>query len=686
MSIARTARAGEWIVGLLVLAGLARTASSAQESRLPATAPAAGERAAPAAAAGGQVYGCDIHDAADADTGAAPAIHIVGARNGTFSGKVVVASGRVAKAVAGELKSASGEIRRAEQGQAVIPASAIQVRYAAPGGTRGPSHISTRGNDLLLESPPGESPAGKAPVWVTVKVPKDARPGAYAGQLTVGSTSVSVKLDVRDWTLPDPQDYRTWVDLVESPDTLAVEYNVPLWSQKHWDLIARSLQLMADTGSRVICIPLIARTNFGNAESMVRWVRKDANVYEYDFSILDRYLDVVEKNLGTPKITQVYAWECYLLPPRGAATAPVEVKGSEGSYEWIRDTATNAKLALQGKGPPVTVVDPATGKTETVYLPRYEDTAAKALWRPVWEGVRSRLAKRGWEKTMMVGNSSDLWPSKEEVAALNDLSGGAPWTDCSHNLTTIKSGVGLGKVQGIADWGYAGTALEWQFNLNPAKGGQHYGWKLPELNVQYWRFQMFNAVGTYSTYVFVRHAAEQMITANKRGVGHIGADFWPCIKDKKGQYAGTVTDRYPESYWRSLHIMAWLLGPGPAGPVGTPRLEVFREGLQECEARIAIEIALSNETLKARLGADLARRAQDCLDGRLVSIWKGMGIAEADLQVGYMSHYRQWYEGIGKRADPGAGAKWFLASGWQERSAMLYDLAGEVERKLAEKQ
>jgi hypothetical protein len=31
------------------------------------------------------------------------------------------------------------------------------------------------------------------------------------------------------------------------------------------------------------------------------------------------------------------------------------------------------------------------------------------------------------------------------------------------------------------------------------------------------------------------------------------------------------------------------------------------------------------------------------------------------------------------------GYKWFLGSGWQERSEKLYTLAGEVARKLAEK-
>ena len=63
-------------------------------------------------------------------------------------------------------------------------------------------------------------------VWVTVKVPKDAKPGAYSGPVTIEAkdekpVTVPVELKVLDWTLPDPQDYRTWVEIIQSPDTLA---------------------------------------------------------------------------------------------------------------------------------------------------------------------------------------------------------------------------------------------------------------------------------------------------------------------------------------------------------------------------------------------------------------------------------------------------------------------------------
>ena len=92
------------------------------------------------------------------------------------------------------------------------------------------------------------------------------------------------------------------MEIVQSPDTLQLEYGVPAWSDKHFELIARSFRLMREVGSGVLYLPLICSTNYGNEESIVRWVKKGENDYDFDFTAMDKYLDVAEKNLGKPKI------------------------------------------------------------------------------------------------------------------------------------------------------------------------------------------------------------------------------------------------------------------------------------------------------------------------------------------------------------------------------------------------
>ncbi len=160
-----------------------------------------------------------------------------------------------------------------------------------------------------------------APIWLTVRVPADAPPGVYEGRLAISCedekpVEIPVRLEVPGWMLPEPDRYQTWTEMVQSPDTLQVEYGVPAWSDKHFELIARSFRLMREVGSGVLYLPLICGTNYGNEESIVRWVKKGEKEYDFDFTAMDKYLDVAEKNLGKPKLVCFIVWDIFLLPSK----------------------------------------------------------------------------------------------------------------------------------------------------------------------------------------------------------------------------------------------------------------------------------------------------------------------------------------------------------------------------------
>ncbi|HUU43506.1 MAG TPA: glycoside hydrolase domain-containing protein, partial [Planctomycetota bacterium] len=234
-------------------------------------------------------------------------LRIVAARNGTFSGQAIVttAPGETLRKVTARISP----LRRVG-GKEMIPAEAIRIRYAAVnpfwpkalddlglvqpwrwrrdagafGGTR---------FDVLLDAAPTD--AESVPVWITVKTPRDAAAGDYAGQLTIDADGtrhkVPVDLHLADWTLPDVKDHAGLINLYQSPETLASYYKVKPWSEEHWRLIDRSMQLMAEMGNVGIFIPLLAESQMGNAESMVMWTRKADGTYDDDFSIVDRYVD-----------------------------------------------------------------------------------------------------------------------------------------------------------------------------------------------------------------------------------------------------------------------------------------------------------------------------------------------------------------------------------------------------------
>lgn len=648
------------VAGLLIvgLACFGTSAAEAQESRVPAT----NEEAAAL-----QVW---IIDLAAVEPAAPPSplpglepVVIIAARNGSFSGKVMVSGPlKGLKATMSDLASEAGR----------IATDRVTVRYGARwkdmDGWYGP-----HGLDILLDAPP--EGASLTAVWITVAVPQDARPGTYKGTLAIeaptGQTvTVPVELRIMEWTLPEPKDFRTFIEMIQSPDTLAVEYGVPLWSDEHWALIARSLDLMRPLASRVVYVPLICHTNFGNEQSMVRWLPKGDGTYDYDLSIVDKYLDLVAAHAGTPQIVVINAWDVYLKPADNQWDEKwwnsLTEEQKKGSY--FRDLKERGDLrrklqAEHGNGPAVTVAD-EKGGLETVHLPGYADPASEALWQPLFDHLRQHLKARGLDGAMTLGMLTDNWPSKEEVEFLHKVSGGLPWVSHAHWSAVKKRG---GKVLDVADVRY--ETCVWDIEMSDPDKERTYGWKRDKLVLAHYRMRGMN--GFFPTRM--RTVPELNITGQQRGLGRIGADFWWAIKDKRGQRRGTVTDRYPQSLWRNLDLKACVLAPGPRGAVATARYEHLREGLQECEARIAIEQALLEH--ESSLGADLVARCRQLLLERHRAAWREDCKDKAFLEEKGFAKLA-WY------AQDEACYKWFLTTNWQERTQRLYALAGEVTRSL----
>ena len=102
--------------------------------------------------------------------------------------------------------------------------------------------------------------------------------------------------------------------------------------------------------------------------------------------------------------------------------------------------------------------------------------------------------------------------------------------------------------------------------------------------------------------------------------------FLAGVKDGRGQWAWRVFDRYPKASWRNLNINVALLGAGPEGPVATARFEALREGVEECEARIVIEQALSD----GKLPDNLAVRCRELIAERNRAIVMGLSPHKAE--------------------------------------------------------
>ena len=336
---------------------------------------------------------------------------IVGARNGSFTGKISAGSSKPI----GNLRVIPTDLQGP---RGTIPAANVRIRYGVPWGeyrqvNAGNRRFSTpyprfaQRLGALAEKPLAEFPVlasahdnyypalrpdvseikpvngAVVPISITITIPKDIPAGPYSGSVTVkaqGEEAVQVPLEVRvaDWSLPDTRDFRTWVDMIQCPDTLALEYKVPLWSDRHWELIAQSFRLIGETGSRTLYVPLIAHTNLGNEQSMVRWVKK-GDRYDYDFSILERYLDLAEKNMGRPKLIVLVVWDVYMIPAADAADEAKEEFAAKATRRACFEDVGYAGTRTNGHGVGSRVGEDGVGDAAAAPRPGGQPTAVAAV-------------------------------------------------------------------------------------------------------------------------------------------------------------------------------------------------------------------------------------------------------------------------------------------------------------------
>ena len=142
------------------------------------------------------------------------------------------------------------------------------------------------------------------PVWVTLEVPRDAGPGRYFGKVGVLATGgvrldFTFELEVLPLTLPAPKDWKFYLDLWQNPFAIARWHGVKPWSDKHFSLMEPYWRMLAEAGQKCLTVSLFhhpwgAQVYDGLTE-MITWTHKGDGTWEYDFSLLDKYVAFAER-------------------------------------------------------------------------------------------------------------------------------------------------------------------------------------------------------------------------------------------------------------------------------------------------------------------------------------------------------------------------------------------------------
>ena len=471
------------------------------------------------------------------------------------------------------------------------------------------------------------------PVWVTSRVPADAKAGDYTGTLTIEADSTKltmpIKLKVVEFTLKTPGE-RTYMHSVQSSqESLSLRYGVAPYSDAHFKLLERQLALLGELGNNVLYVPFIGKVHVGNDYGMVQ-LRKKGDGYEPDFTTFDRYFKLYQKYCGLPKSVTI------ILTARYMNTRGTTNDATETVWLTVRDD---------------------DGKLTATKMRAYPEN--EALWQALIDGLQKRLKDAGVAPDALhLGDLLDREPSKIQLDFFARIAPGMKWSSFTHGY----GGTGNPAISG---WFLNGAPLSYgeypdayrQFDNITA---YRRDWSSPYMTLGSMRGQHGDWGSVSSPFNF--HCIPEMVLgANNQSIGlaRMGLDYWTLQPNAIGKgTAASIFGRYQsDSKIGRLYRQDTrnLTAPGPEGALTLQRFEMLREGVQESEVRCYLESTLTNKANQTKIGADLRKRCETLLIERITAI-KPL----VDVYTGYNND--------GK---------------WPARAAALYMMADEVAAAMA---
>lgn len=157
------------------------------------------------------------------------------------------------------------------------------------------------------------------PVWISIDVPRDAKPGIYRGRLVVasdqGKIEFPITVEVLAASLPAPSDWKFHLDLWQHPDAVARWHDVPMWSAEHFALMKPLMKRLANAGQKTITTTLVDEAwggqTYDKFGSMIGWTKHKNGTWSYDYSIFDNWVSfmITEAGLENARI------HCYTMIP-----------------------------------------------------------------------------------------------------------------------------------------------------------------------------------------------------------------------------------------------------------------------------------------------------------------------------------------------------------------------------------
>ena len=196
--------------------------------------------------------------------------------------------------------------------------------------------------DRMLESlwieidVPEDFPAGEYTLGVKVDFVEDQVSFHRGEPTTVAETSVTVEVIAA--TLPEQSLMHTeWFHT----DGLAQYYNVPVWSERHWEIIEEFAKCAVKNGVNMLLTPVFTPpldTAVGGERLTTQLVgiKKSGNRYTFNWKLLDRWIEMCNR------VGVRYFEISHLFTQWGATHAPKIMATENGEYKKIFGWETDA--------------------------------------------------------------------------------------------------------------------------------------------------------------------------------------------------------------------------------------------------------------------------------------------------------------------------------------------------------
>lgn len=153
-----------------------------------------------------------------------------------------------------------------------------------------------------LDKPKAVRARETRPVWCTIEVPRDMRPGSYTTRMEVLNEkgivvkTLNLSVEVNGHTLPKPSEQKFHLDLWQQPYSVSRYYGVERWSKEHIKALRPYLQALGRAGQSVVTTILFyepwGEQSHDKFSAMIHTTKRKDGTWQFDYDKFDKYVEL----------------------------------------------------------------------------------------------------------------------------------------------------------------------------------------------------------------------------------------------------------------------------------------------------------------------------------------------------------------------------------------------------------